>query len=304
MKTTVGFIGLGIMGKPMAKNLLKAGYGLVVHDLNRAAVSELAAAGAAAASSPREVAQQARVLITMLPNSPEVEEVLTGPGGVFEGIAAGSTIIDMSSISPVVARKMGDLCAKKSIKFLDAPVSGGEPGAINGTLSIMVGGPGAVFEEWKDLLLAMGKSAVRVGEVGSGNVTKLANQIMVALHLAAMSEAFVLGAKAGVDPAAIFQAIRGGLAGSNVLEAKALRVLEGNFEPGFKIDLHLKDLGNALDAGRQMGVPLPLTAQVMEILKSLKVYGLGQKDHSAILRFYEKLAGIKTSSGAVPPPKS
>jgi 2-hydroxy-3-oxopropionate reductase len=293
MKTKIGFIGLGIMGKPMSRNLLKAGYPLVVHDLNRLAVEELVAAGAEAASSAKEVARKSRLIITMLPNSPEVEEVLSGPSGILEGAARGSTVIDMSSISPIVARKMGDLLANMGLRFLDAPVSGGEPGAINGTLSIMVGGPEDVFNECKDMLLTMGKSAVRVGDVGSGNVTKLANQIMVALHIAAMSEALVLGVKAGVDPTLIFAAIRGGLAGSNVLEAKALRVMEGNFEPGFKIDLHLKDLANTLDTGRQLGAPLFLTAQVAEILKALKVEGLGQKDHSAILQFYEKLAGVQ-----------
>ncbi|MGA2658635.1 MAG: 2-hydroxy-3-oxopropionate reductase [Verrucomicrobiota bacterium] len=298
MKTKIGFIGLGIMGKPMSRNLLKAGYPLVVHDLNRLAVEELVAAGAEAASSAKEVARKSRLIITMLPNSPEVREVLSGPDGVLEGAAHGSTVIDMSSISPVVAREMGELLSRKGLKFLDAPVSGGEPGAIDASLSIMVGGSEQVFNQCKPLLLVMGKSAVRVGEVGSGNVTKLANQIIVALHIAAMSEAFVLGAKAGVQPALIFNAIRGGLAGSNVMEAKALRVLDDNFEPGFKIDLHLKDLANALDAGRQMGVPLFLTSQVMEILKSLKVDGLGQKDHSAILKFYEKLAGIKVSQKA------
>jgi 2-hydroxy-3-oxopropionate reductase len=293
MKATIGFIGLGIMGKPMARNLLKAGYPLVVHDLNRQAVREIVAAGAIASSSPKEVARQTGTLITMLPNSPEVEEVLSGANGILDGAAPESTVIDMSSISPIVARKMGDLLASKALRFLDAPVSGGEPGAINGTLSIMVGGAEKVFNECKDILLAMGKSVVRVGEVGSGNVTKLANQVMVALHIAAMSEALVLGVKAGVDPALIFTAIRSGLAGSNVFDAKALRVMDGNFEPGFKIDLHLKDLANALEAGRQLGAPLFLTAHVAEILKALKVEGLGQKDHSAILQFYEKLAGVR-----------
>lgn len=292
----IGFIGLGIMGKPMAKNLRKAGHALVVHDLNRAAVKELVAAGAEEAFSPKEVAAQAPLLITMLPNSPDVEAVVLGPEGILEGATPGATLIDMSSISPIVARQIGERMQSRGLRFLDAPVSGGEPGAINGTLAIMVGGSEDLFNECKPVLLTMGKSAVRVGDIGSGNVTKLANQIMVALHIAAMSEAFVLGAKAGVDPALIFNAIHGGLAGSNVMEAKALRVLDGNFEPGFKIDLHLKDLANALEAGRQMGVPLFLTSQVMEILKSLKVAGLGQKDHSAILQFYEKLAGIKISN--------
>ena len=301
MKTKVGFIGLGIMGKPMARNLLKAGYPLVVWHRNRQS-SELIAAGAEGAATARELAARSQVIITMLPNSPQVKEVLTSPDGVVAGATPGATVIDMSSISPVVAREMGEVCARNRLKFLDAPVSGGEPGAINASLSIMVGGVEEVFNECRDLLLAMGKSAVRLGDVGSGNVTKLANQIIVALHLAAMSEAFVLGAKAGVNPTLIFNAIRGGLAGSNVLEAKAARVAAGNFEPGFKIDLHLKDLTNALDAGREMGAPLFLTAQVMEILKCLKIDGLGQMDHSAILKFYEKLAAIQISQTAVRSP--
>ena len=289
----IGFIGLGIMGKPMARNLLKAGYSLVVHNLTRAAVDELVSLGASAARNPMEVAQKCSHLITMLPNSPEVREVVTGSNGILDGAVAGTTLIDMSSISPIVSRELGEILKRKGVKFLDAPVSGGEPKAIDGTLSIMVGGEEADFNECREILLAMGKSVVRVGGVGSGNITKLANQIIVALNIAAMSEALVLGTKAGVDPVLIYEAVRGGLAGSTVLEAKAMRVIEGNFEPGFKIDLHLKDLANAMDTARELGVPLFLTSQVTEILKSLKADGKGQKDHSAILNFYEKLAGIE-----------
>jgi 2-hydroxy-3-oxopropionate reductase len=286
----IGFIGLGIMGKPMARNLLKAGYPLVVCDINPAPVNELVSLGAQAAGSPKEVARQCRYLITMLPNSPEVKEVVCGPNGILDGAVPGATLIDMSSISPLVSRELGESLKEKGVKFLDAPVSGGEPKAIDATLSIMVGGEEEVFNECREILLAMGKSVVRVGDIGSGNITKLANQVIVALNIAAMSEALVLGTKAGVDPALIYNAIRGGLAGSTVLEAKAKRVMERNFEPGFKIDLHIKDLVNALDTARQLGVPLFLTSQVLEILKSLKVDGKGQKDHSAILNFYEKLA--------------
>ena len=289
----IGFIGLGIMGKPMVKNLMKAGYTLTVHDVNRAPVQEVVALGATPASSAKEVAEKCPLVILMLPNSPEVKQVVLGKEGLLEGLAAGTIVIDMSSISPVVAREVGEVLAAKGVKFLDAPVSGGEPGAINATLSIMVGGEESVFEECKPILLAMGKAVVRVGGVGSGNVTKLANQIIVALNIAAMSEALVLGTKAGVQPELIYNAIRGGLAGSNVLEAKALRVMDGNFAPGFKIDLHVKDLANALEAARQFGVPLFLTSQVMEILKSLQIEGNGQKDHSGILLFYEKLAQIE-----------
>jgi 2-hydroxy-3-oxopropionate reductase len=297
----IGFIGLGIMGKPMAKNLLNARYTLVVHDLDRRAVKELVALGAEEASSPKEVAHKSTYIITMLPDSPDVRKVVTGTNGVVEAAASGTTLIDMSSISPLVSQELCRVLEQKGIRFLDAPVSGGEPAAVNGTLTIMVGGDEAVFNECKEILLAMGKSVVRVGKVGSGNLTKLANQVVVALNIAAMSEALVFGTKAGVDPELIYQAIRGGLAGSAVLEAKALRIMQGNFEPGFRIDLHIKDLANALDTARQIGVPLFLTAQVMEIMKSLKAGGKGQKDHSAILNFYEKLTGIevrkKTSSG-------
>jgi 2-hydroxy-3-oxopropionate reductase len=294
----IGFIGLGIMGKPMAKNLMKAGYSLTVHDVNRTPVEELVKLGATPASSSKEVAEKCPLIILMLPNSPEVKQVVLGKEGVLEGAAAGTTVIDMSSISPVVSRELGELLSAQGVKFLDAPVSGGEPGAINATLSIMVGGEEAAFEACKPILLCMGKAVVRVGGVGSGNITKLANQVIVALNIAAMSEALVLGTKAGVDPQLIYSAIRGGLAGSNVLEAKALRVMDNNFEPGFKIDLHVKDLANALETARQFGVPLFLTAQVMEILKSLQVDGKGQKDHSGILLFYEKLAQIKVRKQA------
>lgn len=289
----IGFIGLGIMGRPMAKNLIKVGYSLVVFDINPAPVKELVMLGAKQETSAADVARGCSHVITMLPNSPEVKQVILGEHGVLEGAAPGTVVIDMSSISPIASREVGAALAGRKVKFLDAPVSGGEPGAVNATLSIMVGGDPAVFEECKPLLSAMGKSIVRVGDVGSGNVTKLANQIMVALHIAAMSEALVLGAKAGVDPELIFQAVRGGLAGSSVLEAKAMRVMQGNFEPGFKIDLHVKDLNNAMETARAVGVPLFLTSQVAEILKGLQVDGKGQKDHSAILNFYEKLAKVE-----------
>jgi 2-hydroxy-3-oxopropionate reductase len=286
----IGFVGLGIMGKPMAKNLLKAGHSLVVYDLNQAAVADVVAAGASAATSPREVASQVPVIITMLPNSPHVKEVVLGAGGILEGAKKGTVLIDMSSIAPLAAQEVAAAAAAQGVEMLDAPVSGGEPKAIDGSLSIMVGGKAAIFEQYKDILLQMGKSAILCGDIGAGNTTKLANQIIVALNIAAMSEALVLGAKAGVDPEVIFQAIRGGLAGSTVLDAKAPMVINGNFKPGFKIDLHIKDLANALETAKEVGVPLMLTSQVMEILQALKVDGKGQNDHSAIVQFYEKLA--------------
>lgn len=288
MKT--GFIGLGIMGKPMAGNLLRAGYQLVVCNRSQGAVQELVAAGAEAAPSPREVGARCGVIVTMLPNSPHVKEVVLGPNGILEGAKPGTVIVDMSSISPLAVREIAATAAEKGIEMLDAPVSGGEPKAIDGTLSIMVGGKQEVFDRCFELLSTLGTSVVHCGDIGAGNVTKLANQIIVALNIAAMSEALVLGAKAGVAPETIYQAIRGGLAGSMVLDAKAPMVLNGNFKPGFRIELHLKDLANALETGHEVGVPLPLTSQVMEIMQALKVDGRADHDHGGIIQFYEKLA--------------
>ena len=286
----IGFIGLGIMGKPMAKNLLKAGYSLVVSDINPAPVKELVAAGAEAASSAKEVAQKTEVLITMLPNSPHVKAAVMGPNGVLEGAKPGMIIVDMSSIAPLAAKEVAAKAAEKGVEMLDAPVSGGEPKAIDGTLSIMVGGKKEIFEKCQGFLDKMGTSVVLCGDIGAGNMTKLANQIIVALNIAAMSEALVLGAKAGVDPETIFKAIRGGLAGSTVLEAKVPMVLSGNFKPGFRIELHIKDLANALDTAHELGVPLLLTSQVMEIMQALKVDGKAGNDHAGVVQFYEKLA--------------
>jgi len=286
----IGFIGLGIMGKPMAKNLLKAGYSLVVNDINPAPVKELVAAGAEAASSAKEVAQKTEVLITMLPNSPHVKAAVMGPNGVLEGARPGMIIVDMSSIAPLAAKEVAAKAAEKGVEMLDAPVSGGEPKAIDGTLSIMVGGKKEIFEKCQGFLDKMGTSVVLCGDIGAGNMTKLANQIIVALNIAAMSEALVLGAKAGVDPETIFKAIRGGLAGSTVLEAKVPMVLSGNFKPGFRIELHIKDLANALDTAHELGVPLLLTSQVMEIMQALKVDGKAGNDHAGVVQFYEKLA--------------
>jgi 2-hydroxy-3-oxopropionate reductase len=289
----IGFIGLGIMGKPMAKNLLKAGYPLVVYDVNPAPVKELASAGAETASSAKEVAQKTDVVITMLPNSPHVKAAMMGPNGVLEGAKPGMIIVDMSSIAPLAAKEVAAKAAEKRVEMLDAPVSGGEPKAIDGTLSIMVGGKKEIFEKCQGFLSKMGTSVVLCGDVGAGNTTKLANQIIVALNIAAMSEALVLGAKAGVNPETIFTAIRGGLAGSTVLEAKVPMVLSGNFKPGFRIELHIKDLANAIDTAHELGVPLPLTSQVMEIMQALKVDGKAGNDHSGIVQFYEKLAKIE-----------
>ncbi len=293
----IGFIGLGIMGNPMAKNLLKAGHTLVVYDILDAPVQELVAAGATAGLSPKDVASRNDLIITMLPNSPHVKKAVLGEGGVIEGAKPGSVLVDMSSIAPLASREVAAELAKKGIEMLDAPVSGGEPKAIDGTLAIMVGGKEAVFEKVKDVLLKMGSSAVLCGDIGAGNVTKLANQIIVALNIAAMSEAFALATKARVDPERVFNAIKGGLAGSTVLNAKAPMVLEGNYKPGFRIELHIKDLQNALDTAHETGVPIPLTSQIMEIMQALKVDGKQTDDHGGIIQFYEKLAGVKVRKG-------
>jgi 2-hydroxy-3-oxopropionate reductase len=293
----IGFIGLGIMGKPMAKNLLKAGHTLVVFDIVPGPVAELVAAGAERAATCREAAEKAELVITMLPNSPHVKTAILGKDGVIEGAKKGSVVIDMSSIAPLVSQEVARALAEKGVEMLDAPVSGGEPKAIDGSLAIMVGGKEELFNRFKAVLLSMGATAVLCGDVGAGNVTKLANQIIVGLNIAAMSEALVLAAKAGVDPEKVFDAIKGGLAGSTVLNAKAPMVLEGNYKPGFRIELHIKDLQNALDTAHAIGVPIPLTAGVMEVMQALKVEGKEKEDHGGVIQYYEKLAGIKVRKG-------
>ncbi len=293
----IGFVGLGIMGKPMAKNLLKAGYELVVFDVVEAPLKEVVAAGAKAATSPSDVASQCEIIITMLPNSPHVKTAVLGKNGVIEGVKAGSIVVDMSSIAPLASREIAAELATKGVEMLDAPVSGGEPKAVEGTLAIMVGGKQEVFDKVKDILLKMGASAVLCGDIGAGNVTKLANQIIVALNIAAMSEALVLATKAGVDPEKVFDAIKGGLAGSTVLNAKAPMVLQGNYKPGFRIELHIKDLQNALDTAHEISAPIPLTSQVMEIMQAMKVDGKQTEDHGGLIQFYEKLAGVKVRKG-------
>ena len=286
----IGFIGLGIMGKPMSKNLLKAGFDLTVYDINGAAVDEVAGCGAKKAGSPKEVAENSDIIITMVPNSPQVKAVVLGENGVLEGIKPGSVVIDMSSINPIASREVCAEVEKKGCEMLDAPVSGGEPKAIDGTLSIMCGGKKEVFDEMKDILAVMGSAVTYCGTIGAGNTTKLANQIIVAVNIAALSEALMLGKKAGVDPESIFHAIRGGLAGSTVMDAKAPMILDGNFKPGFRIALHIKDLNNVLEAGHNVGSPLPLTASVMEMMQWLRSQGMDTLDHSAIVKYYEYLA--------------
>jgi 2-hydroxy-3-oxopropionate reductase len=291
--STIGFIGLGIMGKPMSKNLLKAGHKLIVCDINKTALEELQQAGAEIGGSPKDVSSKVDIIITMLPNSPQVKDVVLGDNGVIEGARKGSIVVDMSSIAPLVSREVSEALAFKGIRMLDAPVSGGQPKAIDGTLSIMVGGTQADFDEILPIFKAMGSSAVLTGGIGAGNVTKLANQIIVAVNIAAVSEALVMATKAGVDPNLVYKAIRGGLAGSTVLDAKAPLMMDRKFDPGFRIDLHIKDLGNVLETSHEIGVPLPLSAAVMEIMQALKVDGMGDLDHGAIVQFYEKLAKVE-----------
>ena len=295
MKKKIGFVGLGVMGKPMAKNLLKAGYTLIVHDIRPEPVKELVEAGAQQGTSSKDVAEKSEVIITMLPNSPEVREVVLGKDGVLEGAKSGTILIDMSSIAPLVSKEISAKAQEKGVQMLDAPVSGGEPKAVDGTLSIMVGGPVDVFGQVEDILKVMGASAVLVGDIGSGNTTKLANQIIVALNIAAMSEAMVLATKAGVEPGKVYQAIRGGLAGSTVLDAKVPLALKRNFKPGFRIELHIKDLANALDTAHELGVPVPLASGVMEIMQALRVDGKATDDHGGIIQFYEKLAKVQVT---------
>jgi 2-hydroxy-3-oxopropionate reductase len=293
MAQTIGFIGLGIMGRPMAKNLLKAGHSLVVHNRSRAAVEDLKAAGAAAATSSREVAERADVIITMLPSSPDVELVALGADGIIHGARRGQTHVDMSTISPIVSKKVGEALAGKGVDSLDAPVSGGEKGAIEGTLSIMVGGDKAVFERVLPILQAMGRTITHMGPLGSGGFTKLANQIIVAVNLTALGEALTLASKAGLDRELTLKALGGGLAGSRCLDQKTPNYLAGQYNPGFKIDLHYKDLGLIMESARELGVPLPATAVVQELFKALRVRGRGGLDHSGVITLLEDLASGK-----------
>jgi 2-hydroxy-3-oxopropionate reductase len=286
----IGFIGLGIMGKPMARNLLKAGYPLVIHNRSRAAVDELSKEGAQTAGSSKEVAQRSEVLITMLPDSPDVELVYSGENGVFAGAKAGMLLIDMSSISPVVARKLAGEAEKLGLDMIDAPVSGGEAGAISATLSIMIGGKPTAVERAMPIFQALGKNIVHVGDAGAGQVTKAANQMVVGTTIAIVSEALVLAAKAGVDPAKVRQALLGGFAQSKILEAHGQKMLERNFKPGFRIRLHEKDMKIALATGLEYGVPLMVTSQVAQMMTAMKSMGNGDLDHSGLVRFVEELA--------------
>jgi 2-hydroxy-3-oxopropionate reductase len=275
----------------MARNLIKAGYSLVVHSRSRGPVDEIVKAGATAAASPRDVAGQCDVLLTMLPNSPDVEQVALGPNGIVEGARRGLIFADMSTISPIVSQKVGKALEAKGVAMLDAPVSGGEKGAIDGALSIMVGGDKGVFERVLPILQAMGKTITLLGPLGFGGFTKLANQIIVAVNLTALAEALTLGKKAGLDRELLLTALAGGLAGSKCLDQKKPNYVANTYNPGFKIDLHYKDLGLIMESARALGVPLPATAVVQELFSALRVKGRGGLDHSGVITLLEDLAG-------------
>lgn len=285
----IGFIGLGIMGKPMAKNLLKAGYELTVYTLEPETVKEMETLGAKGASTNREVAENSEIIFTMVPNSPQVRQAVLGENGALEGMAPGSILVDTSSINPTESKAICAKVEKKGCYMIDAPVSGGEPKAIEGTLAFMCGGRQEIFDQVKDILSCMGSSVTLCGDIGAGNATKLANQIIVACNIAALSEALSLGKKMGVNPESIFHAIRGGLAGSTVMEAKTPMMLEHNFKPGFRIELHVKDLNNAMDAAEITDTRLPLTESVLEMMKTLHQQGKGGNDHSGLMEYYEQL---------------
>lgn len=285
----IGFIGLGIMGKPMAKNLLKAGYPLTVYTLEPETVREMEHLGAAGARSNREVAERSDVILTMVPNSPQVREAVLGENGALEGMKTGTILVDTSSINPDESRAICAAVEQRGCHMIDAPVSGGEPKAIDGTLSFMCGGRPEVFDRVKGILAHMGSSITLCGDIGAGNATKLANQIIVACNIAALGEAMSLGKKMGVDPDRIFQAVRGGLAGSTVMEAKMPMMLSHQFQPGFRIDLHVKDLQNAMAAAQTTETSLPLTEAILAMMKALQRDGKGGNDHSGLLEYYEQL---------------
>jgi len=289
----IGFIGLGIMGKPMATHLLEAGYPLTVLNRSRGPQDKLVAAGARPGQSPRHVAEQSDVVMTMLPDSPDVEQVVLGAGGVMEGLRPGSLVIDMSTISPAVARRVATVARERGSDALDAPVSGGQVGAQNATLSIMVGGSVAAFERARPIFERLGKNIVHVGEAGAGQVTKAANQIVVAVTIAAISEALLLAAKSGVDPAKVREALLGGFAQSKILDAHGNRMLQRNFAPGFKTRLHRKDLAIALNTAREIGMSLPVTANVAELMNALIAHGGADLDHSALVTVLEELAAYQ-----------
>lgn len=298
-KPTIGFIGLGIMGKPMVKNLLKAGYDLVVHDVNRKALADAVAQSAQEAYTPKEVAESSQVIITMLPDSPDVESVALGADGLIEGVTEGQLYIDMSTIAPSVAIHVAETMEEKGVRCLDAPVSGGDVGAINATLSIMVGGDETTFNEALPILETLGRTITLCGPSGAGQTVKACNQIQVALNLVGMAEALTLGTKTGVDPEIIIRVLSGGYAQTRVMDVRGPRVIHGNFEPGFKSKFHYKDLNIIMQTGKDFGVPLPVTAVVRELFGAMLAAGRGDLDHSGILTVLEDLAYVQARTTKV-----
>jgi 2-hydroxy-3-oxopropionate reductase len=296
-KPKIGFIGLGIMGKPMAGHLIDAGYELVVHNRNRDAVDELVGKGAGEAHFGKEVAEQSDIVITMLPDSPDVESVALGEGGIIEGAHEGLIFVDMSTIAPSVTTQVGEVLAEKGVQSLDAPVSGGDIGAQNATLSIMVGGDEDTFNAVKPLFDVMGQSAILCGPLGAGQTVKACNQILVAVTIAGVSEALTMGTKAGVDPIKIVQVLSGGLARCGVLENRGERMVNGDFDPGFRIRLHYKDLNIIQKTSNDFGVPLPVTSEVFELFKTAMVKGRGELDHSGLLTVVEDMSNIQARTG-------
>jgi 2-hydroxy-3-oxopropionate reductase len=296
----IGFIGLGIMGKPMAANLLAAGYPLTVHSRGRGPVDELAGLGASPATSARDVAAASDVVITMLPDSPDVEAVVLGPDGVGDGIAPGALYVDMSTIAPAVSRSIAVTLAERDVEAVDAPVSGGETAARAGELSIMAGGSDEAVARAQPIFDVLGKATTHIGPPGAGQVAKAANQVVVALTIQAVAEALVLARKAGADPARVRAALLGGFAQSRVLDVHGQRMLDGAYDPGFKLRLHRKDLAIALQLSREQEVPLLATAQAAQLMDALLAGGAGDRDHSAIATLYEQLAGVVQSADVVP----
>ena len=293
MSEKIGFIGLGIMGSPMAKNLINSGFEVYAYDIIEKNLNNIVSSGAKKALSPKEVSKNSDIVIVMVQNSPQSEKVVLGEEGALEGASKGNLIIDMSSISPLMSQKISKECSKSGVNFLDAPVSGGEPGAIEGTLAIMTGGSSSDFEREKPIFDILGASSVLCGDVGAGNFTKLANQMIVGANIHILAEALTLTTKAGLDPETVFNAIKGGLAGSNVMNTKAPMMYDRNFKPGFRIELHLKDITNAMETANELQIPLQVTSNLHQVLKSLVLDGNGTDDHSGILKFVEKQSGVE-----------
>lgn len=293
MKQKIGFIGLGIMGRHMASHLLTAGHELFVYDINTSAVQELTDKGAASCANCKEVASKSNIVISMVPDSPDVEKVALGENGIIEAARPGLIHADMSTITPAMAIHVAEELGKKGVRCVDAPVSGGETGAKNAALSIMVGGPKDLFDELLPVFQVMGKTVTHCGANGAGQTVKACNQIQVALNLLGMAEAFVLGAKAGVDPAVILQVLSGGYAQTRVMDARGPKVIKGEFEPGFKSRFHYKDLNIVMETAKKLNVPLPATAVAHELFASLMATGRGELDHSAIINIIEELAKVQ-----------